>query len=518
MIYISFDIGVKNLAVCIIKKTDILEILDWRIIALASSKKEIKGIEDISERIYIEMDNIIGNLKNININMIEYVLIENQPSNLNGIMKTIQHIIYGYFSLIKYWDKEVGSVVLVNASLKTKNHKYIINIESDDKGDVKNKKGFRRDKYKMNKMLSIELCREYISEDEDLKKFINMFMGLNESLNNEKIFYALINLNTTVAGKEEKNRFNDNLNKIIISVDGLKDYKLFKDISKVLKSFRENIDTYSDTVLNIQKEEGEKHGSSDYIWGDKLLDQSFSMNNIKLIKDSIKKLSFFGKVSSIKENLLRMNKEHKYHQEDYGKLLGKSIGAKLSELNKEYVENIDRLNDKLRGRGYLLDQHNASKSPTDQDYLPRGLVENIYKIQYEAKEGLYKTVETIDLYLMDFTELLSGNPDAIMDLNKMLEQTEIIAKWFTKKSVDNLSDLFTQNIDYNEPTDIDDKISDLLQKELNLPPLLQSKTIFANKIKIAYEQCKKSIDSIAILKNKIAHNINTLQVDFIGIP
>ncbi len=55
MIYISFDIGVKNLAVCIIKKTDILEILDWRIIALASSKKEIKGIEDISERIYIEM-------------------------------------------------------------------------------------------------------------------------------------------------------------------------------------------------------------------------------------------------------------------------------------------------------------------------------------------------------------------------------------------------------------------------------------------------------------------------------
>lgn len=173
MIYISFDIGVKNLAVCIIKKTDILEILDWRIIALASSKKEIKGIEDISERIYIEMDNIIGNLKNMNINMIEYVLIENQPSNLNGIMKTIQHIIYGYFSLIKYWDKEVGSVVLVNASLKTKNHKYIINIESKDKEEVKNKKGFRRDKYKINKMLSIELCREYISDDEDLKKIFN---------------------------------------------------------------------------------------------------------------------------------------------------------------------------------------------------------------------------------------------------------------------------------------------------------------------------------------------------------
>jgi hypothetical protein len=173
MIYVSFDIGVKNLAVCIIRRTEILEILDWRIIALASSKKEIKGIDDISERIYIEMDNIIGGLKNMDINMIDYVLIENQPSNLNGIMKTIQHIIYGYFSLIKYWDKEVSNVVLVNASLKTKNHTYVINMEANAAkvaGEARNKKGFRRDKYKNNKMLSIELCREYISEDEELQK------------------------------------------------------------------------------------------------------------------------------------------------------------------------------------------------------------------------------------------------------------------------------------------------------------------------------------------------------------
>ena len=175
MIYVSFDIGVKNLALCILRKTEILEILEWRIIELASSKKEIKGIDDISERIYIEMDNIIGGLKNEGINMIDYVLIENQPSNLNGIMKTIQHIIYGYFSLIKYWDKEVGNVVLVNASLKTKNNIYVINMEGNtakpgDRGEARNKKGFRRDKYKNNKMLSIELCREYISEDEKLQK------------------------------------------------------------------------------------------------------------------------------------------------------------------------------------------------------------------------------------------------------------------------------------------------------------------------------------------------------------
>ena len=152
MIYISFDIGIKNLALCILKKTDAeINILDWRIISLADKKKDIKGIDDISERIYMELDNIIGFLKENGIDNIDYVLIENQPSNLNGIMKTIQYIIYCYFSLLKYWDKIIDNVVLVNASLKTKTHDYKpeIQIKMDETQKTKNVKGFRRDKYKM---------------------------------------------------------------------------------------------------------------------------------------------------------------------------------------------------------------------------------------------------------------------------------------------------------------------------------------------------------------------------------
>lgn len=167
MIYISFDIGVKNLAMCILRKTDIITVLDWRIIVLAEAKKDIKGIEDISERIYLEMDNVVGELKEKGIDIIDYVLIENQPSNLNGIMKTIQHIIYGYFNLIKHWDKEVNNVILVNASLKTKTHDYkpVIQLKTDE---AKNVKGFRRDKYKLNKQLSIEICKDYIKDNEYL--------------------------------------------------------------------------------------------------------------------------------------------------------------------------------------------------------------------------------------------------------------------------------------------------------------------------------------------------------------
>ena len=60
MIYLSFDIGIKNLAMCILKEyNDEVSILDWRIITL-SEKKNIKGgVTELSDILYIELDNII---------------------------------------------------------------------------------------------------------------------------------------------------------------------------------------------------------------------------------------------------------------------------------------------------------------------------------------------------------------------------------------------------------------------------------------------------------------------------
>ncbi len=335
-----------------------------------------------------------------------------------------------------------------------------------------------------------------IAYDDDLRDFINMFKGFNEDIDNEKIFYSLIGLDVTVAGRELKARFGDTLNKIIDSASKLKNYKIFNDINLQLKNLNETIDTMFDTVNNLKKSEAEKTGSSDFMWTDKLVEQSFSMNNIKLIKDSIKKLSFYGKVSTIKENLHRMNKEQKLYQEDYDKLLGKSIGLKLTELQKEYVENVDRLNDKQRGRGRLLEEHNSTYPVGNDRHLPRGLVETIYKLQYEAKEGLYKSLEAIDLYLMYFTESLSAHPEAVMDLNKMLEQTDIIAKWFTKQSVDNLIKLFES--DSVKPVN---PITSADYPDLNLPNILANEPIVQNRIKEAFEATKKCIDSISVLKN-----------------
>ena len=166
MIYISFDIGIKNLALCILKNENgKIYIIDWRVIELAEKKKGV-NLENIKEILYYELDNIMGSIEEIN-SKIEYVLIENQPSNLNGIMKTIQLLIYSYFSLLNHWDKLSINVLLINASLKLQYHNYkplpLVKIDNN-----RTKKEQKRDKYRNNKNDAIEITKKYIEKDEKL--------------------------------------------------------------------------------------------------------------------------------------------------------------------------------------------------------------------------------------------------------------------------------------------------------------------------------------------------------------
>lgn len=331
-----------------------------------------------------------------------------------------------------------------------------------------------------------------IPYDEKIQNFVNVFEGLRSDMDNSKLFYALIELDHSLQSKELKSRFVDNLNKLIATLSDLKSHKYLNEIEKQLVLVKENIDTYSDTVTGVKDsdlklKEGSSSdvtGSSDFFWTNKILDQSVPLNVATLIKEIITKLKFYGNVSKLRSNLESTFKEYSGYKEDYDKLLGKSIGTKINELTKEYTENIDRLSDKERGRGWLLDEYNKS-APADKK-VPRGLIETIYKLQFDAKVGLYKTIEAIDLYLISFTEQLSGNVEAVKDLNKMLQQTEIISKWFNNDSKKHLTDLVK------------------MVKDATTPPGDTKSFLSGSEIKKVLETCKKSIDSVSMLKNIIS--------------
>ena len=199
MKYLSFDVGIKNLAYCSLN--DKKEILDWGIINLDKNPICQCGLQkpccksatfivtdDNGENKYsctthnkkykkkkkINADRDIFNLSKILIEELnlktdflnhDVICIENQPALKNPVMKTVQMILYSYFMIEGATkDKLVDQVHMINARNKLKVYK-------GPPVECKYK-----EKYKRNKYLSVEYTKNMILNEE--KKFIDLF---NES-------------------------------------------------------------------------------------------------------------------------------------------------------------------------------------------------------------------------------------------------------------------------------------------------------------------------------------------------
>lgn len=165
---ISFDIGIKNLACCVLKvgdkSNDTAKILMWHIIALAAVKEKIPNVQELSLRLFNELDDIVALLEEKGHSVIDTVLVENQPSKLNGAMKTIQMMIYSYFQLRRHWEGRVSTVHMISAAGKLKDHSYVIDENGVDKTG-----------YDLNKWKAIKLAELYIKNDTGLQGIFNSY-------------------------------------------------------------------------------------------------------------------------------------------------------------------------------------------------------------------------------------------------------------------------------------------------------------------------------------------------------
>ena len=176
---LSFDIGIKNLAYCILYKDLTINneknliIHKWGIINILEDNEKCKDIslDEIGTRMYKRLQDEF-----LEENITE-VLLENQPVLKNPVMKSIQILIMGFF---KYESvilgREIKLIKLINASNKLKLGKKLIQFnESEDILKIKSK-------YNRNKKLAI-LYTNYFLEKElysDYNKYNKLFNGHNK--------------------------------------------------------------------------------------------------------------------------------------------------------------------------------------------------------------------------------------------------------------------------------------------------------------------------------------------------
>ena len=167
MILIGWDVGIKNLAYCVINyniKTHKYKIIGWDIIDLRGEEQKCKKncLKILSLNLFKKLEEI-KELKNF-----EYVIIENQPVLKNPTMKSIQMILFSYFSFKSIKNKKFKDLVLMNASNKLKVYTKEIESERFDKiNSLKNK-------YNRNKKIAIlhtELMLTELGDPDKLEYF-----------------------------------------------------------------------------------------------------------------------------------------------------------------------------------------------------------------------------------------------------------------------------------------------------------------------------------------------------------
>lgn len=113
---LSFDVGIKNLSYCYISiHKEETKLLDWNNISVTDKNcKKIK-IEELTECMLLSLcEHFTDEFQ------ADVVVIENQPSLKNGVMKSMSMVIYTYFNLMKLQFGNIREVKFMSATNKLK--------------------------------------------------------------------------------------------------------------------------------------------------------------------------------------------------------------------------------------------------------------------------------------------------------------------------------------------------------------------------------------------------------------
>lgn len=151
MLLISFDIGIRNLAVALLELTsDGLTVHELKNISLCAAEEKIPGLDQLSQSCFAALDELIGE------RVVHTVLLENQPVMKNPLMKSVQMLIYSYFQLRHHWNGDFEKILMVSATMKLKGHDF--ELPPTDKTG-----------YKRNKWAAVELAKLYCQDDDTLR-------------------------------------------------------------------------------------------------------------------------------------------------------------------------------------------------------------------------------------------------------------------------------------------------------------------------------------------------------------
>lgn len=305
------------------------------------------------------------------------------------------------------------------------------------------------------KMLGSELGKKIpITEKTDLLRDALVRM---RDMREGRIELALVGFYSDANARERKENFLNGLRLVSSTCASLMELEMFREASPLFAQTKAAIDALEKTVDYfsdvIHKKFGGTGSATTGGAGDEDLVPEFARNATSL-NEAVNEFTYFYYVSKVRDNLERSSKELDVFGEKYVELLGDAVAARLWHIRREKQAVELRLNctDAQRvagGAGNAVEitgefpiaavPRTPANEAVDKASDARLAAAKQWVAQeYVVKEKFYKALQAMDLYMKAFTSGIVKDPDAVRDIKKMLDGTQVIARWFSEETGENL--------------------------------------------------------------------------------
>jgi hypothetical protein len=307
-----------------------------------------------------------------------------------------------------------------------------------------------------------------IPVSDNLDAFVKAFAQI-QSLDEEKLHIALSGYAKDINSKEKRERFMNDYVLLIDTIDPLlkgPGGSYFKDIKSSITLLLKAIDDFSEKMVKAiteihidrpdQIQDALKKTASAFYGGGDSGDDTFGTGSWVSFPKVQMEMKYALSIADIKTNMSRMANEVTDYGADYEQLLGEEAGWLINTIKEEYINLIDACDStklavtygKPTGSNMTTETENKLKTirialstSAKKEETAKRLAKLLTE-QMNAKVNMVKVAQAVDLYLKAFANGIAKNPDSVSSVVKMLDQVEIVARWFNEKSGDNLAFLF----------------------------------------------------------------------------
>lgn len=296
--------------------------------------------------------------------------------------------------------------------------------------------------------------------NDDLDQFIKVFKTL-PSMNEENLHVALSGYAKDVSSRNKRDDFLSAYKLVVVAAEPLTrgpGGELVRGVVNAINSMIKTVDGFADTMVKplteIHVDTPEKiadkvRGIASGVFtgsGEDDLDSGFV--EFDKVRDE---MDYRYSIGNIKSNLAITGKETSHFGKDYEQLLGEEAGWMINSIRREFnalIENSDPSRDLPAGATAtptytsLRAAVQAGGQQAQQATRAYQALRTLWTRQRDAKVRLVEVAQAVDLYLKAFSDGLAKDPDSIKSVVKMLDQVDIVAKWFNERSGDNLTTLF----------------------------------------------------------------------------